>query len=77
MKTKTIFDAEGVQVWETDNKDARGKEWHLTDGTYTCSVGFKPEFDPQWIKQYLVEYRKDRQDSLDTEIKETIYDRDN
>lgn len=66
MKTKQIFNQEGVQVWETDNKDVRGKEWHITDEEGNgCSVGFKPEMDTIWLKTYLQEYMRERMESLE------------
>jgi hypothetical protein len=67
MRTKLIFENSGLLVWETDNKDVRGKEWHITDGSHGCSIGFKPEFDAQWIKQYLAEYLREMRDSAEVD----------
>ena len=69
MKTKLIFDQEGIRVYETNNGDERGKEWHITqDGGIGCSVGFKPILELIWLREYLIQYQKDRKEYLEPEI---------
>lgn len=68
MKTKTIFDSGGIQVWETDNKDPRGKEWHIHSTELGgCSIGFRPELNVEWLKEFLRQCKQENKESLDSD----------